>query len=68
MACGASTERYLICAGTPGRPLLLLCCSEAQLRSFRQALVLGPVDDLRKPSRAVDNHKVTFELELAESS
>ena len=45
-----------------------MCCSEAQLRSFRQALVLGPVDDLRKPRRAVDSHKVTFELELAESS
>ena len=37
-----------------------MCCSEAQLRSFRQALVLGPVDDLRKPCRAVDNHKVTL--------
>ena len=45
-----------------------MCCSEAQVRSFRQALVLGPVDDLRKPCRAVDSHKVTFELELAESS
>ena len=30
------------------------------MRSFRQALVLGPVDDLRKPSQSVVGHKVTL--------